>query len=148
MRTVVWICILALSGISWGQSVSPRQLAPRSFNWKPWLRGSDMAVLEGNPSQPGPFTIRIRARAGTKIAPHWNAADVNITVISGAFALGLGSTFDNTANRPMPTGSFVTVPKKMPYFLLFKSECTIQVHGEGPFVMNSVEPGSETGDRH
>jgi hypothetical protein len=138
--------MLALAAASGADSARALQLAPKSLHWKPWLQGTDMAVLEGDPRQAGPFTLRIKARAGTKIAPHWHVADVNITVISGTFALGLGNAFDKAALRQMPAGSFLSVPKKIPHFAFFKSDCTIQVHGEGPFEVNAVGPGDGTRD--
>ena len=49
-----------------------------------------MAVLQGDPSGNGLFTVRLRMPDGYKIAPHTHPTDENVTVISGTFHVGMG----------------------------------------------------------
>lgn len=61
-----------------GQVKSPMALFPGTeLEWKdgpPALpKGAKMAVLEGDPTQPGMFTIRLRFPAGFEVFPHWRA---------------------------------------------------------------------------
>src|SRR5688572_20600935 len=69
-------------------------LTPQQMTWgdgPPSLPpGAKVAVLQGDPTKPGPFTIRARMPAGYKIPAHWHPTDENITVISGLFNMGMG----------------------------------------------------------
>src|SRR5688572_14496478 len=56
--------------------------------------GAKMTVLEGNPAEAGPFTMRLKLPAGYRIPPHHHPADEHATVLAGTFSMGLGETFD------------------------------------------------------
>jgi anti-sigma factor ChrR (cupin superfamily) len=60
-------------GLTWGPA--PRALPP----------GSRLAVLEGSPSEAGPFTMRVLLPAGYRIPPHYHAAREHVTVLTGTF---------------------------------------------------------------
>src|SRR5579862_6424152 len=53
------------------------------------LPGSQMAVLQGDPTKAGPYTIRLKLPAGYKIPLNWHDADVSLTVISGMLNIGI-----------------------------------------------------------
>ena len=103
-------------------------------------KGATVAVLSGDPTQAGPFTIRAKFPAGYKIAAHWHPTDEHITVLAGTFSLGTGDAFDMKALHDMPAGSFGVMPSEMRHFGYTKAGATIQVHGMGPFTLNYVNP--------
>ena len=107
-----------------------------------------MAVIQGNPMQAGQlFTLRISCTDGAKIAPHWHPTAENVTVIKGTFAIGMGSKWDSSALKDLPTGGFVSAPARMRHFATCKGTTVVQVHGLGPFVVNFVQPGkSQSGN--
>src|SRR5213082_631778 len=45
--------------------------------------GAKMAVLSGDPTKKGLFTVRMQAPAGYKVSPHTHPTAENLTVISG-----------------------------------------------------------------
>ena len=47
--------------------------------------GLKITMLEGNPGQPGPFTLRYKFPANYKVPAHTHPADEHVTVISGTF---------------------------------------------------------------
>lgn len=102
--------------------------------------GAQLAVLQGNPMQPGLYTVRLRMPNGYKIAPHTHPTDENVTVISGHFLVGMGSTFDAKSMKTLPTGGFVTAPANMAHFAEAKGPTIVQVHGIGPFTLTYVNP--------
>src|SRR3954454_16265075 len=51
--------------------------------------GGKMAVLNGDPTKPGPFTVRLSAPAGYTINPHTHPTDERVTVISGKTRMGM-----------------------------------------------------------
>jgi uncharacterized protein DUF4437 len=106
-------------------------------------KGAMVAVLAGDPSQPGPFTMRAKFPAGYKIAAHWHPTDENLTVIAGTFSLGTGDAFDMKALHAMPAGSFGVMPAEMRHFAYTRGGATIQIHGTGPFALNYVNPADD-----
>ncbi len=105
--------------------------------------GAQVAVLYGNPGEKGVYTVRLKAPAGYKIMPHTHPTAELVTVISGGFHVGMGGKFDESAGEAMAAGGFVSLPAKMPHFAWFTEESVIQVHGEGPFVINYVNPADD-----
>ena len=105
-------------------------------------RGAKVAVLAGDPSKEGPFTIRLMAPDGYTVPAHWHPTDENVTVISGSFGIGLGDKVDKDKVRYLPAGSYVRLTKEERHFAVMKGETVIQVHGTGPFTLTYVDPGA------
>jgi hypothetical protein len=103
-------------------------------------KGVKMAILEGSPRDPGPFTMRLMLPAGTKVAPHWHPGIEHVTVLSGTFNIGLGEKFDEAALKTLPVGGFAVMQPKTPHFVLIKEETTIQIHAVGPWGVTYVNP--------
>jgi anti-sigma factor ChrR (cupin superfamily) len=111
------------------------------LKWTPIIKGCDLATLAGDPSAEGtPFVVRLRCVDGAKIPAHWHPTDENVTVLKGTFLAGMGETFDEAKMITMNVGNFVTMPKEMRHFAMSKGETIVQVHGEGPFKVNWVNP--------
>src|SRR5262249_34856506 len=68
--------------------------------------GAEIAVLEGDPTKEGPFTMRIKLPDGYRIPPHTHPKTERLTVISGAFRLGMGDRFDERALRTLHAGTY------------------------------------------
>ncbi len=123
-----------------GAKPSHVMVAPDAIQWQPFLLGSHMAVIAGDPEKVGAsFTIRIKAN-GLKVPPHWHPTDEHITVLSGAFLVATGEKFDASALHEMKPGAYAMMPKKTPHFALMRGETIIQVHGIGPFQVIWVNP--------
>jgi quercetin dioxygenase-like cupin family protein len=122
-------------------SASHEIVSPGELKWAPIISGWEIAVVSGNPEMEGaPFTIRFRGEDGAIVPPHWHPTDENITVLQGAFLVGVGEKFDESQLKPMNIGSFMTMPKEMRHFARAKGETVIQAHGIGPFKVNWVNP--------
>ena len=106
-------------------------------------RGSKIAVLEGDPAQEGIFTIRLSAPDGYRIAPHWHPAFEHVTVISGAFLVGMGDKWDDSKLQTVPTGGFSYMGPNMPHFATVKGETVLQVHAMGPWGLYYVNPADD-----
>ena len=96
-----------------------------------------VAVLEGDPSKPGPFCIRLNMPDGTKFPAHYHNDTERITVISGTFMAGIGSTYDATKMVALPAGSYVVLPAHLWHFAASKGATIVQVNGSGPFVLET-----------
>ncbi len=123
--------MLNASDLKWGA-------APPAFN-----AGAQMAVVDGDPSQSGPFVLRVKFPAGFKVMPHWHPTDESVTVISGTLAAGMGEKWDDAAMKTFAAGAFARMPKNSPHYVQAKEETIVQVHGTGPFTLTYVNPNDD-----
>jgi quercetin dioxygenase-like cupin family protein len=91
------------------------------------------AVLVGEPSQVGPYVIRVKVPSGVKLMPHRHPEDRIYTVMSGVFYIGLGDQFDGDKVKAYPPGSVIVLPGDTWHFHWAKSgEYVTQVTAIGP----------------
>jgi quercetin dioxygenase-like cupin family protein len=122
-------------------------LTPADLQWgeaPPGLpAGAKLAVLEGDPTKKGPFTIRLQMPDGYKIMPHTHPTAEKVTIISGTGFLGMGGKFDEAAAKQMEPGSFAIMPAGMQHFAFAKGETVVQISGKGPFEIKYVNPADD-----
>ena len=53
-------------------------------------RGAQFALLEGNPADAVPLTLRLKLPPNYRIPPHWHAVLEHVTVLSGTLNVGMG----------------------------------------------------------
>jgi len=140
---------LASSVLAQGTSEGQAFVNPKDIHWgaaPPSMpKGAKIAVLQGDPSKPGPFVMRLMVPAGYKIPPHWHSQDESLTVISGSFYFGKGDKAE-TSNAPTITaGAFHFLSGKDHHYLVAKTESVIQINGNGPFDITYV---NADGDLH
>jgi uncharacterized RmlC-like cupin family protein len=107
---------------------------PGEEHWVPQSDHSTMAVLYGNPDGSGFYVVRIKVPPNWSFPAHYHPMRENVTVISGTFYVGLGTTLDKSNATAYPAGSFVSLPAKVPHYALTRSTgAVIQLEGIGPF---------------
>jgi quercetin dioxygenase-like cupin family protein len=120
---------------------------PDQLTWKPappsLPPGARAAVLEGNPKEAGPFTMRIELPDGYKIPPHYHPAAERVTVIKGSFQLGMGDKFDPSALNTLPAGSYVSMKAETHHFAQAKGNTVVQSNGVGPWKLVYVNPADD-----
>lgn len=118
-------------------SGEPTLFTPARMSWRDGPaslpRGAQFAVLEGDPTREGPFTMRLKLPNGYRIPPHTHPKTERLTVISGTFRLGMGEKFDAKALRTIPAGSYGFWPTGMKHFVQVEGETVVQLHGMGPW---------------
>src|SRR5215213_9136023 len=140
MRTMVIAFALCLSATVALAQGSPSQSDPHtvmvSADQVTWAAappslpaGAQGAVLEGNPKEAGPFTMRLSFPDGYRIPPHSHPADERVTVIEGTFRLGMGDKFDESALHSMPAGSYVSMQPGTHHFAQAKGKAVVQING-------------------
>jgi quercetin dioxygenase-like cupin family protein len=121
-----------------------RAVLPEDVEWKPFPAfppSARLAVLAGQPSQEGPYTIRVRLPRGVKLMPHRHREDRLYTVISGVFYLGLGDEFEPERLQAYPPGAVIMLPRNTSHFHWAKSgEYITQVTAIGPLGLEYVDP--------
>jgi len=119
-----------------------RSVLPEDVDWKPFAAfppSVRLAVLVGQPSEAGPYTIRVRVPHGVKLMPHRHPEDRVYTVLSGVFFVGLGDQFDPEKLQEYPPGSVIVLPGNTSHFHWAKSsEYVTQVTAIGPLGLEYV----------
>ena len=122
-------------------------LTPGDLKWGPappiLPPGAQIAVLDGNPMAPGFFVLRLKFPNGYKIPAHSHPTDEHITVVEGTFGAGMGDVYADSGVHDFPVGSYIKMPKLMHHFAVAKGDVTVQIDGQGPFVVNYVHPSDD-----
>ena len=74
------------------------------------LPGMGQVNLVGDPTKPGPYTVRLQFPDGYRIDAHQHPDAREVTILSGTYMTGYGSVFDPKALKELPAGSFYTEP--------------------------------------
>ena len=118
-------------------------ILPDDIDWKPFAAfpaSARLAVIVGQPSQPGPYTIRVKVPRGVKLMPHRHPEDRIYTVISGVFYIGLGNEFEADTMEAYPPGAVIVLPGNTSHFHWAKSgEYITQVSAIGPLGMEYIK---------
>ena len=102
---------------------------------------AEIAVLAGQPSNPGLYVIMVKWLAGNHFShPHFHPYDRFITVLKGTWWVGTGTKFDTNATVAMPAGTFVTHYGEQVHFDGAKDEdAVLLIVGEGPATATPAE---------
>lgn len=103
------------------------------------LPGMGQVNLVGDPTKPGPYTVRLQFPDGYRIEAHHHPDAREVTILSGTYLTGYGSTFDPKALKELPAGSFYTEPATVPHFIVTRGIVVIQVSGMGPSARRFVD---------
>jgi hypothetical protein len=158
MRNCLYFAMLAVVGAAslpaWVRSEPPAPghrsvrgielFPPEGIKWQkgpPALpKGALIAVLEGNPTKEGPFVFRLRLPDGYQVPPHTHPKTERVTVVSGTFHIGMGDTFDRSATKAMPAGTYGYWQAGMAHFVWAEGETVLQFHGMGPWSIQYLDP--------
>ena len=74
-----------------------RSILPEDIDWQPFPAFppvARLAVVVGEPSEPGPYVVRVKVPSGVKLMPYKHPEDRIYTVMSGVFYISvpLGQT--------------------------------------------------------
>ena len=121
-----------------------RSVLPEHVEWRPYAAfppSARLAVVVGNPTEPGPYVIRVKVPAGVKLMPHRHPEDRVYTVISGVFYIGLGEQFDSDKLEAYPPGAVIVLPGGTAHFHWARSgEYVSQVSANGPLGLEYFNP--------
>ena len=147
-RLTALIAALLLTGVAVTPSVPAEVdraavdfIVPSDIKWVRNAAGTnESAVLFGDPSQPGPYVVRLKWLPGNMSRPHFHPNDRFFVVISGTWWMGTGETFDPESTVPVPAGSYVIhYAGKVHYDGAKNEETIIQVWGMGPATSTPAE---------
>ncbi len=109
--------------------------------------GAQAAVLHGDPTKEGLFVMRLKVPAGYSIAPHTHPQPEIVTVVSGAFNVGMGETADKAKAQRLPAGSFFAFDPGMAHYAHVDEETVVQISSTGPWGINYINPADDPRER-
>ena len=125
-------------------SAARAQTPVPALKWGPappfFPAGARFAVVQGDPGQPGIYTVRLEMPAGYTIRSHTHPTDEHVTVLSGALILGMGDSVNTKGASLLTPGAFITAKAQAHHFAKARTRTVVQVHGEGPFVITYINP--------
>ena len=120
---------------------------PAALKWGPapavFPPGARMAVVSGDPSKAGLFTVELAMPSGYKIAPHFHPTDETVEVKKGTLLVGMGDKFDVSKAKPMKAGDKRSMRAKAHHFAAAQGGTFIQVTAMGPFALTYVNPADD-----
>lgn len=139
------IILFALPSLAAATFASGSFAKPAPLKWMagpPGLAaGSTFAVVSGDPSKQGMFTVRIKLPANYVVAPHHHPTDEKVSVLSGKLAYGMGDKLNRDTTNSIERGYHVTMPAGMNHWVFTRdTPAMIQVSAMGPFVITYVDP--------
>ena len=143
MRMLLLISLTAFAASTAAQA----QMNSKDLKWgapPPGLpAGAQLAVLSGDPTKEGMFTIRLKFPANYTVAPHQHPTDELVTVIEGEASMGMGDTLDKAKAATLTQAGYVALPAKMNHYAFTTSGATIQITSHGPFAITYVKPADD-----
>ena len=142
------IAVVLLGALAAGAADAPHGMyTPNAIKWgdpPPFVpKGSNVAVLYGDPAKEGLFVVQVRMPANDRIPAHSHPTDEVVTVLSGGLLVGMGDKLDPAKAKAFPAGSVIVAPAKTNHFVLTKQPTVIQVSAMGPLVFNYVNPADD-----
>jgi quercetin dioxygenase-like cupin family protein len=148
LASITIVLMLAGSAPLIAQENHPDTLkGPNDAKWGPappmLPKGVQIAVLSGDPGKSAPFVVRLKLPANTKVPAHHHPTPENITVLSGKFHLGMGDKLDEKNATAFEPGGFESMPANINHYAWADAESVIQIHGQGPFKIEYVNPADD-----
>jgi len=142
MKRLVLVGLIALLAGSGAQSSARSNLiwgpAPPSLP-----KGAKLAVVSGDPSRSGPFTIQLRFPPAYVVPPHSHPTDEHVTVLQGALSLGMGSVEDRNRMKVLGPGKSAVAPANMAHYASTTQGATVEIKAQGPFQITYVRPSDD-----
>ena len=106
--------------------------------------GAQMAVVKGDPSKAGEFTIRVKMPAGYTVPPHSHPGDEVVRVMGdGTLSYGMGDKLDRANVGSLTKGYHVTMAAGMNHYVFTTDPIELQVSGTGPFAITYANPADD-----
>ena len=142
-RPDVLAVFVAASGVVPGASGCTGQSSagPASLHWSvpPVLPpGALIAVVSGDPTRPGAFTLLVSMPDGYRIPPHSHPSYEHVEVKEGALLVGTGDQLDPKMTQALAAGDSATAPAGMHHFSIAKGRTLLSATFVGPYTITYV----------
>jgi len=136
--------VIAVASALLAGSAAQAQLNSGDLKWGPappgLPPGAQLAVLSGDPTREGMFTIRLKFPAGYSVAPHHHPTPELVAVMEGSMSLGMGDVLDKAKAGTLGVGGYIAMAPNINHYAFTDSGATIQITSHGPFAIIYVNP--------
>jgi quercetin dioxygenase-like cupin family protein len=111
---------------------------PTSLQWlvPPVLPpGALIAVVSGDPTQPGEFTLLVSMPNGYRLPPHFHPSHEHVEVREGTLLVGVGDVVDPKRTQALVAGDSVTAPAGMHHFSIARGRTVVSATFIGPYTI-------------
>jgi quercetin dioxygenase-like cupin family protein len=98
--------------------------------------GALIAVVSGDPTRPGPFTLLVSMPNGYRIPPHSHPSYEHVEVKEGALLVGAGDRLDPKMTQALTAGDSATAPAGMHHFSIAKGRTLVSATFMGPYTIS------------
>ena len=135
--TVLVVAAGVVPGAS-GCSGGHGSAAPASLQWivPPVLPpGALIAVVNGDPTRPGKFTLLVSMPSGYRIPPHSHPSYEHVEVKEGMLLVGTGDQVDPKMTQALAVGDSATAPAGLHHFSIAKGRTLLLASFMGPYTI-------------
>jgi hypothetical protein len=97
-----------------------------------FARPIEVAIVSGDPAQPGPFVIRLRMPSGMKIAPQRHPDDRELTIVKGIFWSAAGESYNWRDMNEYKAGAVLHKPAGEAHYGWARTAVILEEKGTGP----------------
>jgi quercetin dioxygenase-like cupin family protein len=111
---------------------------PESLEWSvpPVLPpGALIAVVSGDPTAPGEFTLLVSMPNGYRLPPHSHPGYERVEVREGTLLVGVGDVLDPKRTRALAAGDSATAPAGMHHFSIARGRTVVSATFIGPYTI-------------
>ena len=142
-RPEVLAVLIAASSVVAGASGCTGQSSagPASPQWlvPPVLPpGALIAVVSGDPTRAGPFTLLVSMPNRYRIPPHSHPSYEHVEVKEGTLLVGTGDELDPKMTQALAAGDSATAPAGMHHFSIAKGRTLLSATFMGPYTITYV----------
>jgi quercetin dioxygenase-like cupin family protein len=122
-------------------AVAQDSAGPESLHWSvpPVLPpGALIAVVSGDPTGPGEFTLLVSMPNGYRIPPHSHPSYEHVEVKEGTLLVGTGDQLDPKMTQALAAGDSATAPAGMHHFSIAKGRTLLSATFVGPYTITYV----------
>src|SRR3954471_3729251 len=135
--------VVGATGVVLGASACGGQSSAgaASLNWSvpPLLPpGALIAVVSGDPTTAGKFTLLVSMPNGYRIPPHSHPSYEHVEVKEGALLVGVGDRLDPKMSQVLAAGGYDAAPDGVDHFSIAKGRTLLSATFMGPYTITYV----------
>ncbi len=128
-----WVWFLGAPG---AMAQSPVDPAPLQWSVPPVLPpGALIAVVRGDPTAPGEFTLLVSMPDGYRLPPHFHPGYEHVEVKEGTLLVGVGDELDPKRTQALAAGDSATAPAGIHHFSIARGRTVVAATFIGPYTI-------------
>ena len=97
--------------------------------------GALIAVVKGDPTAPGEFTLLVSMPDGYRLPPHFHPGPEHVEVREGTLLVGTGDELDPKRTQSLVAGDSATAPAGVHHFSIARGQTVVSATFTGPYTI-------------